>query len=35
MAIGGLVTSGIGLVICILWVVGLGAAISASGAAGY
>lgn len=35
MAIGGTVTSGIGLLICILWVVGLGAAISTSGAAGY
>lgn len=31
MAIGGLVASGIGLAICILWVVGLGAAIGAAG----
>ena len=30
MTIAGLVTSGVGLMICILWVVGLGAAISAS-----
>jgi hypothetical protein len=35
VTIGGLVTSGIGLLICILWVIGFGAAISNSGATGY
>ena len=35
MTIGGLVTSGIGLLICILWVVGLGAAISTSSSINY
>jgi hypothetical protein len=31
MAIAGLITSGFGLLICILWVVGLGAAMSGAG----
>lgn len=35
MAIGGVVTSGIGLAICILWVVGIGAAMSTSGSLAY
>ena len=35
MAIGGAVTSGIGLVICILWVVGMGAIMSTSSTVTY
>lgn len=35
MAIGGLVTSGIGLMICILRVVGLGALMTTSATVGY
>ena len=35
LAIGGLVTSGIALVICILWVVGMGALMAAGSASGY
>ncbi|MEJ6788558.1 hypothetical protein BrevBR_03305 [Brevundimonas sp. BR2-1] len=35
MTIGGLVTSGIGLMICILWVVGLGALMTTSATVGY
>lgn len=35
VTIGGMVTSGIGLAICILWVVGLGALMSTSGYVSY
>lgn len=35
VTIGGLATSGIGLAICILWVVGLGALMSTSGYVSY
>ena len=35
LAIGGIVTSVLAVLVCILWVVGVGAMVAASGASGY